>query len=89
MKLHNVYINKVRSRNSGFNNVALASAITAKARIRLYYAFKDVLNSKGRLLYCDTDSVVAAFKDQNTLNVKNSSGLFFDKNKDDTIIKKS
>ncbi len=84
-----MYINKVRSKNSGFTNVAIASAITAKARIRLYHAFKDVLSNGGRLLYCDTDSIVASFKDQSILNVKNASGLFFDKNKDDTIIKKS
>lgn len=43
-------------------NVSYAAAIASKARVKLYNAFKDVLHNKGRLLYCDTDSIFAAFK---------------------------
>jgi hypothetical protein len=45
------------------NNVGIASAITSKARIKLYNAQKSVINNKGRLLYSDTDSIFASFKD--------------------------
>jgi hypothetical protein len=41
------------------------------------------------LLYCDTDSIVAAFRDQNMLNRTHKSGLWFDSQKKDTIIQKS
>lgn len=44
------------------NNVIYASVITSKARIKLYKAFKNVMAEGGRLLYCDTDSIFAAFK---------------------------
>jgi hypothetical protein len=42
-------------------NVSYASAITSKARIKLYKAILDVKNDGGRLLYCDTDSIFAAY----------------------------
>lgn len=48
-------------------NIAVASAITSKARIKLYNAQQAVLNNEGRLLYSDTDSVFAAYK-KNVLN---------------------
>lgn len=44
------------------NNVALAAAITAKARIKLFRAQKSVIENGGRLLYSDTDSIFAAYK---------------------------
>jgi len=43
------------------SNVSIAAAITAKARIRLYKGFEDCKKNGGRLLYCDTDSIFAAF----------------------------
>ena len=89
IKVHNLYVNKIKTITNDYNNVALASAITSKARIRLYNAFKDVLVGGGRLLYCDTDSIVAAFRDQNMLNRTHKSGLWFDSQKKDTIIQKS
>jgi hypothetical protein len=89
IKLHNLYINKIKTKTNTPNNVAIASAITAKARIKLYKAFRDVGGGGGRLLYCDTDSIVASFKNQNMLDIKNNSGLYFDSTKPDTLIKKS
>jgi hypothetical protein len=44
------------------SNVGIASAITSKARIKLYNAQKSVINNRGRLLYSDTDSIFASFK---------------------------
>ena len=44
-------------------NVAIASSIAAKARIKLYRSFIDIEKYNGRLLYCDTDSVFAAYQD--------------------------
>jgi len=44
------------------NNIALASCISSKARIKLYKAQEDVLKNGGRLLYSDTDSIFAAYK---------------------------
>jgi hypothetical protein len=49
------------------NNVGIASAITSKARIKLYNSQKSVINNNGRLLYSDTDSIFASFKN-NVIN---------------------
>jgi DNA polymerase elongation subunit (family B) len=49
--------------NKTKNNIVIASAITSKARIKLYKAQQAVLENKGRLLYSDTDSVFAAYKE--------------------------
>jgi DNA polymerase elongation subunit (family B) len=43
------------------NNIVIASAITSKARIKLYKAQNEVIINKGRLLYSDTDSIFATF----------------------------
>ena len=49
------------------SNVCMAAIITAKARIKLYRGFNSVINAGGRLLYSDTDSIVAAYsKDMTT-----------------------
>lgn len=45
-------------------NVFIAAAITAKARVKLAKALLETIKQGGRLLYCDTDSVFAAFKDK-------------------------
>jgi hypothetical protein len=42
-------------------NVIYAAIITAKARIKLYRAISDVIKHGGRPLYCDTDSIFAAY----------------------------
>jgi hypothetical protein len=44
------------------SNVSIAAAITSKARIKLYKAYKEVIKRGGRLLYSDTDSIFAAYK---------------------------
>lgn len=42
-------------------NIALASSITSKARIKLYHAQQEVTRNGGKLLYSDTDSVYACY----------------------------
>jgi hypothetical protein len=68
-------------------NVALAAAVTAKARIRLYRALMEVIKHGGRPLYCDTDSVFAAF-DKNLKIEDRLLGDYvtFDTAKRDTVI---
>jgi hypothetical protein len=53
----NIYVRKERNLN-----IAVASSISSKARVKLYRAFDEVLKNKGKLLYCDTDSVFAEFE---------------------------
>lgn len=48
------------------SNIGVAAAIASKGRVKLYEGFLEVINSGGRLLYCDTDSIFAAYpKDAN------------------------
>lgn len=70
--------------------MAVAAAITAKARIKLYRAFQEVQRAGGRILYCDTDSVFAAF-DKNADVTDRMLGNYvnFDTTKSDTIIRDS
>jgi len=51
------------------SNIAISSATTAKARIKLYNAYKSVIKNNGRILYSDTDSIFAAYK-KNVINEK-------------------
>jgi hypothetical protein len=62
-------------------NVSYAAAITSKARIKLYKAFKEVEDDGGRILYCDTDSIFAAYsKDDYRTNTKTFKWLDFYEN---------
>jgi hypothetical protein len=51
--------------NKSSRNVSYAAAIASKARIKLYKALKSVLDDGGRILYCDTDSIFAAYNKKN------------------------
>jgi hypothetical protein len=42
-------------------NVSYSAAIASKARIKLYNALLEVISDGGRILYCDTDSIFAAY----------------------------
>ena len=76
----NIYVRKERNLN-----IAVASSISSKARVKLYKAFDEVLKNKGKLLYCDTDSVFAEF--ENDVSDIKMGEIFWDKSKEDTIIK--
>lgn len=53
---------KFLKKNNFKNNLSLAAAITAKARIRLHNDQMRIEKLGGRMLYSDTDSIFAAFK---------------------------
>jgi DNA polymerase elongation subunit (family B) len=46
-----------------YGNVTYPAIITSKARVKWWLAAKEIEKNGGRLLYCDTDSIFAAFKD--------------------------
>lgn len=67
------------------SNVAVAAVITSRARTRLYQAFRDVADFGGRVLYCDTDSVFAAFpENSNPENRRIGEHVVFDTSLRDT-----
>lgn len=59
--LQDVHLIQTRVTRSTPSNILVGAAVTAKARVRLYRGFLDVIANGGRLLYCDTDSIFAAF----------------------------
>lgn len=81
--------NLLRTKTNEFkkivSNIALAAAITSKARIKLYKAQQDVIKNGGRLLYSDTDSIFAAYK-TNVLNTYHGE-VYWDSKNEDTFIK--
>lgn len=42
-------------------NVAIAAAVTAEARMKLYRLFVDIQDRQGEVIYCDTDSLITDF----------------------------
>lgn len=85
-----LFLSKRKVKSAAKTNVAVAAAITAKARIKLYRAFQEVQRAGGRILYCDTDSVFAAF-DKNADVTGRMLGNYvnFDTTKADTILRDS
>lgn len=71
------------------SNIAAAAIITARARIKLYNALQSVMAEGGRLLYCDTDSVIAAFAQENPVENRKIGEVYFDTSKPDTRLKKA
>ena len=82
-------IYKKKIKKDSAKNIAVASAITSKARIKLYKGYLAVINAGGRLLYSDTDSIIAAFpKDKSPIN-STIGDIKFDGHKNDTEISKA
>lgn len=67
-------------------NVAVAAAITSKARIKLYRGFQAVISNGGRIIYCDTDSIFAAFPINSSVENKYLGDIIFDTTVPGTII---
>ena len=86
VQLNDFFLYKQKKTIKGISNVFIAAAITAKARIKLYKTFKAIILSKGRILYCDTDSVVATYDKDNNIIGKNIGQIIFDPNNPKTII---
>jgi hypothetical protein len=87
-KINGICIRTIESQrfpDSVDSNVILACCITAKARIKLYEGLSAVIRRGGRILYTDTDSIFAEFKE----NVSNQKigDIFLDTSKFDTEIK--
>lgn len=85
VNINNTYITYMK-RNKSISNITIASSITSKARIKLYRGFMEVIKNGGRILYCDTDSIIAEFKKScNVIDIKMGEVLFDSKNIDTVI----
>lgn len=85
-RIGDFFITKKNQKKNPKANIAVAAAITSKARIKLYEGFMSVLDGGGRLLYCDTDSIIAAFPDNLSVEDKWLGEVFFDTSKEDTSV---
>lgn len=70
-------------------NIAVAAIITSRARIKLYNALQSIRAAHGRPLYCDTDSVIAAFEPNNQVENRSIGEVYFDTAKPDTCLTKA
>lgn len=76
----------LKKSGSIISNIIVAASITSKARIKLYEGFMDVERKGGRILYCDTDSIIASFKKNNNIENKILGEVYFDTSLNDTCI---
>ena len=70
------------------SNVLISASITSKARIKLYRGMMEVINAGGRLMYTDTDSIIAGFKKDKYADIldKNIGEIVFESKKNDTVV---
>lgn len=82
-----IYLGYKKSEKS-ISNIIISASITSKARIRLYRGIVEVIKNGGRIIYTDTDSIIAAFKKDSYKNIldKKMGEVIFDSSKEDTII---
>ena len=83
-----IYLGYTKKEKS-ISNVIISAAITSKARIKLYKGMREVMKNGGRIVYTDTDSIIAAFKKnqyKEKLDIQMGEVLFDSRN-NDTIIK--
>jgi hypothetical protein len=87
IEINGAYIG-LKKKEKSVSNVLVSSAITAKARIKLYKGMMEILKLGGRLIYTDTDSIIAAFdkKFYKDFLDKQFGEIIFDSKKEDTII---
>ena len=69
------------------SNVTISASITAKARVKLYRGMMEVIKNGGRVLYTDTDSIIAGFSKKDSVLDRQMGEVYFDSTKGDTIIK--
>ena len=77
-----------KKKEKSISNVLISASITSKARIKLYKGIDEVIKNGGRILYTDTDSIIAAFKKveyKNKLDIKMGE-VVFDSSNMDTVI---
>jgi len=70
------------------SNVLISASITSKARIKLYKGMMQIIKFNGKLLYTDTDSIIAAFNKNIYKNIldKPLGEVLFDSKDKNTII---
>ena len=88
-RINNKWIVRVREDNikETVSNVTYSSIVTSKARVVWWEHANKIIKEGGRILYCDTDSLFIAFK-ENKINSRWGE-VFLDESKEDTIIKKA
>ena len=90
-QINNVFVSRVSldadtDDNALGGNVLYPAIITARARILWWESANEVIKQKGRILYCDTDSIFAAFKKENNPVDKQHGHVFWDSRKSDTVL---
>jgi len=87
IETNGIYIGYLK-KDKSISNVLISASITSKARIKLYKGMKEVQKNGGRILYTDTDSIIASFKKEKYKNIldKKIGEVIFDSKKEDTII---
>lgn len=87
IKYGNIFLG-YKKKEKSISNVIISASITSKARIKLYKGMIEVIKKGGRILYTDTDSILAAFKKNIYLEIldNNIGEVKFDSKKEDTII---
>ncbi|CAD8131366.1 unnamed protein product [Paramecium sonneborni] len=86
VNINGCYISYTKKEKS-ISNITISASITAKARIKLYKGFLNVIKTGGKLLYCDTDSIICEYKNNCDVLDKQIGELYFDSKNSDTIIK--
>lgn len=88
IEINGIYIG-YKKKEKSISNILISASITSKARIKLYRGIRSVIDHGGRLLYTDTDSIIAGFKKKNyKKNLDLQMGeVFFDSTNPTTIIK--
>lgn len=76
---------KYENYNLTKRNVSYSAAIASKARIKLYVALNNVIKDGARLLYCDTDSIFAAYESEKT-DINTTKFEWLEKYKDAVFI---
>lgn len=86
-EVNGVFIGYKKSEKT-ISNILISSSITSKARIKLYRGMMEVIKNGGRMIYTDTDSIIAAFNKNSYEKILNKQigEVLFDSNKKDTII---
>ena len=88
VEINGSFIGYKKSEKS-ISNVLISASITAKARIKLYKGIMELYKENGRIIYTDTDSIIAAFKKEEYIRKldKQMGEVIFDSKDKDTIIK--
>lgn len=87
-KINNNWIVRVKKENNEIKhgNVMYPAIVTSKARVLWWKSSKKVIEKGGRILYCDTDSIFAAFKKTYNPLGEHHGDVYWDPNKKDTAL---